>query len=68
MPYMVFENHTPADHTYYGKINAGTFGLNFRPAATLVLKVQAEFARFDGGGLFNDEHVTNYSSQASWVF
>jgi hypothetical protein len=68
MPYAVFENHSPADHTEYGKINAGSFGLNFRPSASLILKVQAEFARFDNGGIFDDEHATRYSSQASWVF
>ena len=68
MPYTIFENHSPADHTSYGKINAGSFGLNFRPAASLILKLQAEYARFDGGGLFDDEHATLYTSQASWVF
>jgi hypothetical protein len=68
MPYAVIENHSPADHSSYQQINAGSVGLNFRPAASLILKVQAEYAKFDGGGLFAGERATLYTSQASWVF
>lgn len=69
MPFVSLERQNPSDHTLYTQVTGEYVGLNFRPAPSLVFKIQGTRGYFgEGGGLFL--HLKNWtlSTQASWVF
>jgi len=69
MPYAYYEHYRPQERPYFSGIDDVNVGLNFRPTAGLVLKVQAVRATFaDGPELLASQKFYVYSTQASWVF
>jgi hypothetical protein len=70
MPYLEFEKDTPLDLTYYSNAYALHAGINLRPTASYVLKVEAIGAWFrdDGVGLLAGERAVILTSQLAWVF
>jgi hypothetical protein len=70
MPYLEFEKDEPLDIQYYTNAYAIHGGVNLRPAASFVLKVEAIGAWFknDGVGLLAGEKALILTSQLAWVF
>jgi len=69
MPYMLFEEYRPADHTLGEVLRAGNIGFNFRPSSSLVFKVNATWSAISAGmGLLADTTVREFNTQACWVF
>ena len=70
MPFAVYENYEPTDHTLFERVDASTLGLNFRPTGTLVLKTEATYVMFnnDGPALLAGMKLWLFAGQASWVF
>ena len=67
MPFLSYESYEPSDTTLYSRVAGEYLGLNFRPAPSLVLKLQGTRALF-ADGLFADETTYVVTTQASWVF
>jgi hypothetical protein len=68
-PFGFFELYQPAGNPYFSRLKGVNLGLNFRPAASLVLKLQVNRTQFDSGPeLLADEKIYYYSTQISWVF
>jgi hypothetical protein len=67
-PYAYYEEFHPDDHTLYSRVRDAWAGLNFRPAPSLVLKLQSGAARFAGDGILAGEAVLITSAQVAWVF
>jgi hypothetical protein len=68
-PYGFFELYQPGNGPYFSGLKGVNLGLNFRPAASLVLKLQANRTQFDGGPeLLADQKIYYFSTQVSWVF
>lgn len=70
MPFVIGERYTPTDHSLTSGGSDLSVGLNFRPAPSLVFKLEAEraVANDDGMGLLAGQKVFVYAAQASWVF
>jgi len=69
MPFGYFEHYRPQVRPYFSGIDDVNVGLNFRPTAGLVLKLQAARALFaDGPELLASQKLYVYTTQASWVF
>jgi len=69
MPYFYYENYQPSDHSLFAKVNAGNLGLNFRPAANLVFKLQGTYVEFgDDPALLAGQKLILFAAQTSWVF
>jgi hypothetical protein len=69
MPFGYFENGTTAAPVYQAGTRTVNVGLNFRPTANLVLKLQVNRTRFvDGPELLAGNKVYYTIAQASWVF
>lgn len=67
MPYALYEDYHPFDRTAYRELASASFGLNFRPTPTVVLKAAASHVWFEGG-LFDDATLQVYGTQIAWVF
>jgi hypothetical protein len=68
MPYALAERNSPLDTSAYVHITSGQAGLNFRPAASLVLKAGVGYGKFSEGGLLSEESIFFFSTQAAWMF
>lgn len=71
MPYVQLDRYAPADVASFERVDGVLGGLNFRPASSLVLKIQGVWAEFgdDGGdGGLAGNALYQLSTQASWVF
>jgi len=69
MPYTLFEEYRPADHTLGEVLRAGNVGFNFRPSSSLVFKVNATWSAISAGmGLLAETTVREFNTQACWVF
>jgi hypothetical protein len=69
MPYFYGEDSRPADHSQTTRVLAANTGLNFRPAPSMVLKVQWSYVWFaEGVGFLAGQKLNIYAAQASWVF
>ena len=69
MPYLMVERYRPFDPALFEGVRAATGGLNFRPAASVVLKAQYIVARFDAGeGAFAASNIQIVQLQTAWVF
>ncbi len=67
MPFAYYEDYRPLVPGVLGDIKAVNAGLNFRPLATVVLKVQGAYAHGDNSGLLHT-NVVLLTTQAAWVF
>jgi hypothetical protein len=68
-PFAYAERYEPADVSFFKGLSDVQVGLNFRPAANLIFKVQGNRAKLDDGPeFFAGQKVYYYSAQASWVF
>jgi hypothetical protein len=70
MPYLEYEVDSPLQAAYYDSAHALHVGINLRPAASFVLKLEAIGARFrnDGEGLLAGEKAVIATTQLAWVF
>jgi hypothetical protein len=69
MPYAYYEDYRPAIPYLFPRAVVDNVGLNFRPTASLVFKLQATHATFDDGlGFVAGQTVYYYAVQSSWVF
>jgi hypothetical protein len=66
MPFAFYEYYAPLVPGLLGDINGFNVGLNFRPAPTVVLKLQGAYAW--GPGALIDTDVLLFTTQASYVF
>lgn len=67
MPFAYYEDYRPLVPGILGDIKAINAGLNFRPLATVILKVQGAYAHGDDFGLLHTS-VMFIATQAAWVF
>jgi hypothetical protein len=69
MPFGYFETGTTAVHMYQAGTQTFNVGLNFRPTANLVLKLQMNHTKFDEGPEPLAGNKVFYTvAQAAWVF
>jgi hypothetical protein len=68
MPFAVYEYYKPGVGLYFDEVQDVSVGLNVRPMSSVVLKAQAVYAWFPGGGLLGGNPVTDLTLQAAWVF
>ena len=69
MPYTYYEEYQPTIPLRFPRAFVENVGLNFRPTASLVFKLQATHATFDDGlGFVAGQTVYYYFGQACWVF
>jgi hypothetical protein len=69
MPYAYVESYRPSEVTYFQGVDDVNIGLNFRPTASLILKVQGAWAKFTKNpGLISDTGLYIGSAQAAWMF
>ena len=70
MPYAFYEFYDPRYSTNYDLVHAINLGVNFRPAAALVFKVQLTVPVFRGEDpdLLAGQKLQLVTAQAAWVF
>lgn len=69
MPFSYFQYFKRADHTYLTSTTTAAVGLNFRPTANIVFKLQGQRAKFaEGDGLLQGTITYDLYAQAAWVF
>ena len=69
MPYVVGELYEPLEHALFERVRGVSFGLNFRPTPTVVLKAATTIAETEGAGLYGElGRFTLLTTQAAWVF
>lgn len=68
MPFAYAEMVQPIDGLLYDKISGYAAGLNFRPTASVALKVQGTRAQTSGDGLLDNNTITFFATQIAWAF
>jgi hypothetical protein len=70
MPFFMYQFNSFADQELTAPGHGYTFGLNMRPTANVVLKVEYTYAPFDdvGSAGFNNEPLQMFATQAAWAF
>jgi hypothetical protein len=68
-PYVYYERYKPGENAYFDGLHGIDGGFNFRPAPTVVLKLQGSYGKFDSGNLpLSGTSVSFFQAQVSWVF
>ncbi len=69
MPFAMAEYYRPTQRLLFAEMRAGSIGLNFRPAPTIVLKAMATVGETEGSGQYGEiDRLYYYTGQAAWVF
>jgi hypothetical protein len=70
MPYVYTEHERPLDKSLFGVVHTYNAGINFRPAPSVVLKLEGSFSFMRDGGLLGATNggVNVFTGLVAWVF